>query len=142
MSTKPWAQPVRSSSDLLIPNAACANYGYWTSSTTTACYDTHNASSPIFTDTSVNNNIDRQWQWFLCNEPFFYWQEYVKSKFPLALPIRPILLSQHFLLTSLMQSNQRRTLPHPQPRLPLHQPRLLDPPMPTILPHSKRVHLR
>lgn len=62
---------------------ACANYGYWSDPLTTECFDTYNASSPIFTDVSVNNTIDRQWQWFLCNEPLFYWQEYV--------PLRPRL---------------------------------------------------
>ncbi|KAJ5390371.1 uncharacterized protein N7496_001439 [Penicillium cataractarum] len=54
---------------------SCANYGYWTDESTTACFNTYNASSPIFTDTSVNNTVDRQWQWFLCNEPLFYWQD-------------------------------------------------------------------
>lgn len=24
---------------------------------------------------SVDNAIDRQWQWFLCNEPFAFWQD-------------------------------------------------------------------
>lgn len=62
---------------MVIP--ACANYGYWSDQSTTACFDTYNASSPIFTDISVNNTIDRQWQWFLCNEPLFYWQEYVTT---------------------------------------------------------------
>ncbi|KAJ5692913.1 hypothetical protein N7462_002336 [Penicillium macrosclerotiorum] len=54
---------------------SCNSYGYWADSLTTACYDTHNASSPMFTDISVDNAIDRQWQWFLCNEPLFYWQD-------------------------------------------------------------------
>lgn len=72
VSSKPKA---RKQSKTLMGTLACANYGYWHDNFTTACYDTHNASSPIFTDTSVDNKIDRQWQWFLCNEPFFYWQE-------------------------------------------------------------------
>ncbi|KAJ5899127.1 Peptidase S28 [Penicillium taxi] len=54
---------------------SCTGYGYWTSDNTTACYDTYNATSPLFTDNSVDNSIDKQWQWFLCNEPFFYWQD-------------------------------------------------------------------
>ncbi|KAJ5732680.1 Peptidase S28 [Penicillium malachiteum] len=54
---------------------SCASYGYWTGENNTACYDTYNASSPIFTDMTVSNVIDRQWQWLLCNEPFFYWQD-------------------------------------------------------------------
>ncbi|KAJ5107885.1 Peptidase S28 [Penicillium angulare] len=61
---------------------SCAGYGYWTSSTTTACYDTYNASSPVFTDLAVNNTIDRQWQWLLCNEPLFYWQDGAPSNVP------------------------------------------------------------
>jgi hypothetical protein len=55
--------------------ADCASYGYWTDKWSVACFDTHNASSPLFTDISVRNGVDRQWQWFLCNEPFFWWQE-------------------------------------------------------------------
>ncbi|EPS30153.1 hypothetical protein POX_b02836 [Penicillium oxalicum] len=54
---------------------SCANYGYWSDPMTTDCFNTYNASSPIFTDVSVNNTVDRQWQWFLCNEPLFYWQD-------------------------------------------------------------------
>lgn len=60
--------------------AACASYGYWTDQYTTECYDSHNASSPLYTDTSVYNTVDRQWMWLLCNEPLFYWEEYA---FPL-----------------------------------------------------------
>ncbi|POR33927.1 Thymus-specific serine protease [Tolypocladium paradoxum] len=39
-----------------------------------ACYDSYDKSSPMYTDTSVNNTANRQWMWFLCNEPFEYWQ--------------------------------------------------------------------
>lgn len=82
ISTSPdvsWFLPWEKWSSIYAENAACANFGYWTDNSTTACFDTHNASSPIFTDQSVNNTVDRQWQWFLCNEPLFYWQEYVTS---------------------------------------------------------------
>jgi hypothetical protein len=41
----------------------------------TACFDTYNATSPIYTDVSVGNAIDRAWQWFLCNQPLGYWQD-------------------------------------------------------------------
>jgi hypothetical protein len=41
------------------------------------CFDSYNASSPFFTDTSADNAADRQWYWMTCNEPFFYWQTYV-----------------------------------------------------------------
>ncbi|PNY21899.1 Thymus-specific serine protease [Tolypocladium capitatum] len=39
-----------------------------------ACYDSYDKTSLIYTDTSVNNTVNRQWMWFLCNEPFEYWQ--------------------------------------------------------------------
>lgn len=55
--------------------ADCASYGYWTDDSDLSCFDTHNASSPIYTDTTVDNAINRQWNWFLCNEPFDYWQD-------------------------------------------------------------------
>ncbi|OQD74333.1 hypothetical protein PENDEC_c011G02776 [Penicillium decumbens] len=54
---------------------SCSSYGYWADNNTTACYDTHNATNPMFTDLSVDNAGNRQWQWMLCNEPFFYWQD-------------------------------------------------------------------
>ncbi|KAJ5935397.1 Peptidase S28 [Penicillium verhagenii] len=54
---------------------SCSSYGYWTDSNSIACYDTYNASSPFYTDITVGNEIDRQWQWLLCNEPLFYWQD-------------------------------------------------------------------
>lgn len=37
--------------------------------------DTYNASSPIYTDLTVDNPWDRQWEWILCNEPLAYWQD-------------------------------------------------------------------
>ena len=42
-------------------------------------YDTYDGSTKFYTDTSVNNQADRQWQWMLCNTPFDYWME---SGFP------------------------------------------------------------
>jgi len=30
------------------------------------CFDTYNASSPLFSDISVDNTYDRQWDYFLC----------------------------------------------------------------------------
>ncbi|KJK61557.1 Serine carboxypeptidase S28 [Aspergillus parasiticus SU-1] len=64
----------------------CASYGYWTDNRTVACFDTHNPSSAIFTDTSVDNAVDRQWQWFLCNEPFFWWQDGAPEGVPTIVP--------------------------------------------------------
>ena len=63
--------------DSSSPNLDCASYGYWSDEWSVACFDSYNASSPLFTDTSVDNAVDRQWEWFLCNEPFFWWQECV-----------------------------------------------------------------
>lgn len=57
--------------------SACTSFGF--PANNTECLNSHNASSILYTETSVNSSIvaanDRQWQWFLCNEPFFYWQE-------------------------------------------------------------------
>lgn len=60
--------------NVFLPGS-CASFGYWTDPTTTACFDTFNASNPFFTDQTVGNTINRQWNWFLCNEPFFWWQD-------------------------------------------------------------------
>ncbi|KAL6693328.1 peptidase S28 [Trichoderma pleuroticola] len=53
---------------------SCEGYGYWTNPNDTSCYNTYNASSPLFTDLTVENSANRQWNWFLCNEPFKWWQ--------------------------------------------------------------------
>ena len=53
----------------------CASFGYTTDDYDISCLDTYNASNPIFTDISLSNTVDRQWEWFLCNEPFGYWQD-------------------------------------------------------------------
>lgn len=37
--------------------------------------DTYNASNIFFTDRSVDNVANLQWNWMLCNEPFGYWQD-------------------------------------------------------------------
>jgi hypothetical protein len=58
----------------LIPGY-CASYGYTDDLYDISCFDTYNASSPEFTDTSLSNTWDRQWQFMLCNEPFGYWQD-------------------------------------------------------------------
>ncbi|KAJ4415500.1 hypothetical protein N0V82_007302 [Gnomoniopsis sp. IMI 355080] len=63
-------------SEYLVPDY-CASYGYddWTAADDLGCFDTYNASSPFYTDRSVDNAVDLQWDWFLCNEPFAYWQD-------------------------------------------------------------------
>lgn len=56
---------------------SCASYGYdeWTSEYELGCFDTYNSSSPFYLDKTVDNPIDLQWEWFLCNEPFSFWQD-------------------------------------------------------------------
>jgi hypothetical protein len=51
----------------LVPD--CTRFGYWTNPRDIACFDSYNASSPLFTDLTLGNSINRQWNWFLCNEP-------------------------------------------------------------------------
>lgn len=48
----------------LLPDY-CASYGYedWNDTWSVGCFDTYNASSPLFTDISVGNAADRQWVW-------------------------------------------------------------------------------
>ncbi|KAL7907050.1 peptidase S28 [Trichoderma velutinum] len=53
---------------------SCSGYGYWSNPNDTSCYNTYNATSPLFTDLTVENTANRQWNWFLCNEPFKWWQ--------------------------------------------------------------------
>lgn len=60
-----------------LPDYCYDTYGYpeFNGTFNTKCFDTYNKTSPLFTDTSLSNTIDRQWQWMLCNEPFGYWQD-------------------------------------------------------------------
>ncbi|KAL9085243.1 MAG: hypothetical protein Q9165_007677 [Trypethelium subeluteriae] len=55
----------------------CEGYGYadFSGIYNTDCLDTHNATNPLFVDTSLSNAADRQWVWMTCNEPFGYWQD-------------------------------------------------------------------
>ncbi|KAI1336692.1 putative serine peptidase [Xylariaceae sp. FL0016] len=54
----------------------CARIGYedWQDPNSILCFDTYNASSPMFTDWSASNKLDRTWVWMTCNDPFFYYQ--------------------------------------------------------------------
>ncbi|KAG9235889.1 putative serine protease K12H4.7 [Amylocarpus encephaloides] len=61
------------SKEVLIPGY-CQNYGY-KDANTLECMNTYNSSNLLFTDRTVGNAIDLQWQWMLCNEPFAYWQD-------------------------------------------------------------------
>lgn len=67
-------QVVSNPADQYIP-LVCASYGYsdWTDEYELGCFDTYNASSPFYVDTTVDNPVDRQWEWFLCNEPYVHY---------------------------------------------------------------------
>jgi hypothetical protein len=54
----------------------CTGYGYSNPNDLT-CFDSYNTTNTLYTDYTVGNPWDRQWLWFLCNEPFAYWQTYV-----------------------------------------------------------------
>lgn len=49
----------------------CEASGYpeWQGMYNTACFALSNASSPMYTDLSIDNFAGRQWDWMLCNEP-------------------------------------------------------------------------
>ncbi|KAF4626929.1 hypothetical protein G7Y89_g11228 [Cudoniella acicularis] len=52
----------------------CQSYGY-SNEYDVSCFDTYNTSNTYYTDYTVGNPWDRQWNWFLCNQPFAYWQD-------------------------------------------------------------------
>ncbi|KAI3393116.1 hypothetical protein diail_4715 [Diaporthe ilicicola] len=60
----------------LIPGY-CAGYGYdeWSDEYNFDCFDSYNETSPMYTDETVGNPLNRQWEWMLCNEPFAFWQD-------------------------------------------------------------------
>ena len=62
----------------------CESYGYsdFAGTYNIECFNTYNSSSPYYTDLTVGNAFDRQWNWFLCNEPFAYWQDGAPSDRP------------------------------------------------------------
>ncbi|KAF6807958.1 serine carboxypeptidase S28 [Colletotrichum musicola] len=55
---------------------SCASYGVeeWQDELNVACFDSYNATSPIYTDWTADNQFGRTWYWMTCNEPFFFWQ--------------------------------------------------------------------
>ncbi|KUJ21682.1 uncharacterized protein LY89DRAFT_729195 [Mollisia scopiformis] len=57
----------------LIPGF-CQYYGY-TDERDLSCFDTYNASMSFYTDYTVGNPWNRQWNWFLCNQPLDFWQD-------------------------------------------------------------------
>ncbi|KFY11940.1 hypothetical protein V492_04182, partial [Pseudogymnoascus sp. VKM F-4246] len=58
--------------EIYLPES-CQIFGY-KDANSIECYDTYNPQNKLFTDHTVDNAIDRQWQWMLCNEPFGWWQ--------------------------------------------------------------------
>ena len=62
----------------LVPGY-CESFGYsvFEGTDNVLCFDTYNASLPTYSDISVGNAYDRQWNWFLCSG--FGW--YVGSLF-------------------------------------------------------------
>lgn len=59
---------------VLLPGY-CEGYGYFSGTMNIECFETYNATNPMYTDVSLSNTVDRQWEWMLCNEPFGYWQD-------------------------------------------------------------------
>jgi len=55
---------------------SCASYGYpeWSDENSVECFNTYNATSPMYTDYSESNSFYRTWVWMTCNDPFFYYQ--------------------------------------------------------------------
>jgi len=62
--------------------ASLGPYAEYQDPNSIACFDTYNASSPMYTDWSLSNGVDRQWVWMTCNEPFGYWQDGAPSDRP------------------------------------------------------------
>lgn len=61
--------------DVKLPDF-CAKSGYpeFNNTNSTLCFDTYNASSPLFTDTTLSNFGRRQWTWMSCNEAYGLWK--------------------------------------------------------------------
>ena len=58
-----------------IPGYCRRDYGavgYHDAGADTSCFDFHNASQPLYTDTSPANS-NRTWRYLLCNEPLGFW---------------------------------------------------------------------
>ncbi|OTB03266.1 hypothetical protein M426DRAFT_322045 [Hypoxylon sp. CI-4A] len=53
----------------------CSSYGYFEGTYNTECFQSLNASNPIYHDLSPSNAGNRQWNWALCDWPVEYWQD-------------------------------------------------------------------
>ncbi|EPE10865.1 serine peptidase [Ophiostoma piceae UAMH 11346] len=61
--------------DVLVPGY-CEGYdSSYVGTNNVDCFNTYDATSPFYTDISLDNAVDRQWVWLLCNEPFGFWQD-------------------------------------------------------------------
>lgn len=72
--------------NIVLTPLGCASYDIpeWADALSVGCFNSHNASSPMYTDLSIDGPWDRPWFWLLCNEPFAFWQKYIghSSFFP------------------------------------------------------------
>ncbi|KAL9055018.1 MAG: hypothetical protein Q9162_003783 [Coniocarpon cinnabarinum] len=48
--------------ETLLPDFCASSYVYTNDSTDISCFDTYNTSNPLFTDKTLQNTADRQWQ--------------------------------------------------------------------------------
>ncbi|KAL2162502.1 hypothetical protein VTH06DRAFT_7416 [Thermothelomyces fergusii] len=55
----------------------CESAGYpeWEGENNIECFKNLNPDNAAYKDLSVDNWINRQWNWMLCNEPFEWWQD-------------------------------------------------------------------
>ena len=51
---------------LSSPTYFLEGYSDFSGTYNVACFDTYNASNPLYSDLSVGNAYDRQWDWFIC----------------------------------------------------------------------------
>ncbi|CEJ90342.1 hypothetical protein VHEMI06133 [[Torrubiella] hemipterigena] len=58
--------------EVFVPKGPCDGQDWPNGSL--QCFNTHNLTSPIYTDRTVRNNYNLQWLWMCCNEPFQHWQ--------------------------------------------------------------------
>ncbi|TVY33265.1 putative extracellular serine carboxypeptidase [Lachnellula subtilissima] len=60
--------------EILLPGY-CANLFGYPNDDDLSCLDTYDPNNKMYTDRTVGNGVDLQWNWMLCNEPFAYWQD-------------------------------------------------------------------
>ncbi|KAL2178375.1 serine carboxypeptidase S28-domain-containing protein [Thermothelomyces heterothallicus CBS 202.75] len=55
----------------------CESAGYpeWEGENNIACFKNLDPNNAAYKDLSLDNWINRQWNWMLCNEPFEWWQD-------------------------------------------------------------------